>query len=77
MIFTLCWKDKKFNADIKVNREQKVSETLLILLDGGILPMDFKIEKMRLFSERKGEYINMNLSYEQGDIFNGDILYIR
>lgn len=77
MIFTLCWEDKEFSIDIKVNREQKVSETLLILADGGILPMDFEIEKMRLFSKRKGEYIDINLSYEQGDIFNGDILYIR
>lgn len=77
MIFTLYWESKEFMRDIKVSREQRISETLFILLDGGILPMDFNIEKMHLFSKRKGEYINTELTYEQEDIFNGDILYIR
>ncbi len=77
MIYTLCWQENNFMRDIKVNRAQKIAETILVLQDGGILPCNLKVGEIRIFSKRKGEYINKNASYEQEEIFQGDILYIR
>lgn len=77
MIYTLCWEEIDFMKDIKVNREQKILETVIILIDGGILPRGINDREIRIFSKRKGEYIDVNASYVQADIFNGDILYIR
>lgn len=77
MIFTLCMEEDGFMKDIKVNREQKIVETILVLQDGKVLPQDIDIEKVRIFSGRKGEYIDKNANYVQEDIFQGDILYIR
>ncbi len=77
MIYTLCWEEIDFMKDIKVNREQKILETVIILIDGGILPRGINDREIHIFSKRKGEYIDVNTSYVQADIFNGDILYIR
>ena len=77
MIYTLCWEEEEFTKDIKVNREQKLFETILILINGGILPRNYDVKSKRIFSKRKGEYIDVNTSYEQENIYNGDILYIR
>lgn len=77
MIYTLCCETDGFMRDIKVNREQKILETVKILMDGGILSKDISAKEMRIFSKRKGEYIDINASYDREDIFNGDILYIR
>lgn len=77
MIFTLCMEEDGFMKDIKVNREQKIVETILVLQDGKVLPPDIDIKKVRIFSGRKGEYIDKNANYVQEDIFQGDILYIR
>lgn len=76
MIYTLCWQSKEWEIDIKVNREQRIGDTMLILLDGGILPMGIQKEKNHIFSKRKHQNINMDLSYEEAEIYNGDILYI-
>lgn len=77
MIFTLCMEEDGFMMDIKVNREQKIVETILVLQDGKVLPSDIDIDKVRIFSGRKGEYIDKYANYVQEDIFQGDILYIR
>lgn len=77
MIYTLCWEEGSFARDIKVNRAQKIAETIMVLKDGGILPSDLDVGKIGIFSKRKGKYINKNASYEQEEIFQGDILYIR
>ena len=77
MILTLCWESKDMMIDIKVNREQKIADTISILMDGGVLPTDFDVDKNDIFSNRKGEDINLNISYEEAEIYNGDILYIR
>lgn len=76
MIYTLCWQSREWEIDIKVNREQRIGDTMLILLDGGILPMRVQKEKEHIFSKRKNQYIDMDFSYEEAEIYNGDILYI-
>lgn len=77
MIYTLCMEESGFMRDIKVNREQKIAETILVLQDGKVLPSDIDIGKVRIFSGRKGEYVDKEANYVQEDIFQGDILYIR
>lgn len=77
MIYTLCCKSKGLRLDIKVNRDQKILETMLILYDGGVLPVNVENEKLRIFSDRNEEWVDFGLSYRQAEIFNGDILYIR
>lgn len=77
MIYTLCWESKEFRKDIKVNREQKIEDTLQILWNGGVLPAEFRPETHQLFSGRKKVSINPDLNYEEAEIYNGDILYIR
>lgn len=77
MIYTLCWENKGFGTDIKVNREQKIADTLQILWNGGVLPAEFLPKTHRLFSGRKEGYVNTNLNYEEAEIYNGDILYIQ
>lgn len=77
MIYTLYVEKSDFIEDINVNREQKIVETILVLQDGNILSSDIDIEKMRIFSGRKGEYIDKYATYVQEDIFQGDILYVR
>lgn len=76
MIITLSQESKQFKADIKVNREQKISDTLLILEDGGVLPGNESAECC-VFSERLDEHIDIQLTYQQAGVYNGDILYIR
>ncbi len=63
--------------DISVNRKQKISETIAILIDGGALARKLSNQTARVFSMRKGEYIDFYESYEREEIFNGDILYIK
>lgn len=77
MIHTLCCENKGLRLDIKVNRDQKILETMLILYDGGVLPVNVESEKLRIFSDRNEEWVDFSLSYRQAEIFNGDILYIR
>lgn len=77
MIYTLCCENKGLRLDIKVNRDQKILETMLILYDGGVLPVNVESEKLRIFSDRNEEWVDFGLSYRQAEIFNGDILYIR
>lgn len=77
MIYTLCFEEIELKLDIKVNREQKISETIMILHDGGVLPAAVNFEKTQIFSKRKDEYIDAALSYEEAEIFNGDILYVK
>lgn len=77
MIFTLCWDEYQFTKDIKINPEQKIVDTLLILVDGGVLSGDLQIENIYIFSKRRNENIDVKLSYESANIQNGDILYIK
>ena len=76
MIITLRQEKSNFCRDIKVNREQKITDTLWILHSGGILLEAIDFKNNRIYSKRLGEYIDVNNTYEQANIFNGDILSI-
>lgn len=76
MIITLCQRETGVRIDIKVNREQKITDTLVILLDGGILEEKGGLADNRIYSERKEKYIDAEQTYQQAGIYNGDILYV-
>lgn len=76
MIFTLCLDDKAWKRDIKVNAEQKIGETILILIDGGALPYLQGIDNLKIFSDRAGKYLDLEKNYQQEQIYQGDILHI-
>ncbi len=73
MIYTLCIDASDFTRDIKVNEEQKIIDTIRILIDGNII-RDY--EKITIFSERKNMNINLEQTYKEAEILNGDILHI-
>ncbi|MBR5798738.1 MAG: hypothetical protein IKY23_01620 [Lachnospiraceae bacterium] len=76
MIFTLYSEDTNRERDIKVNPEQKIGETISILMDGGVLPHT-RIDCVNLFSERAGRYLDLEKTYQQEQIYQGDILHIE
>ena len=76
MIITLRQNTEKNGMDIKVNREQRIMDTLLILIDGRILQGQSELENNTIYSERLDEKIDVKMTYEQAEIYNGDILYL-
>ena len=76
MIITLKQNTKKNEMDIKVNREQRIMDTLLILIDGGILQEQSDLENNTIYSERLDKKIDVKMTYEQAEVYNGDILYL-
>lgn len=59
---------------IKVNTNQKIVDTLKILLEAGMF-ISLKLEEVNyIYSERNERPISIHLNYEQGNIYNGDVL---
>ena len=73
MTITLTESDGK-SRDIIVNSGQRIRETLGILEEAGILRNAAGVRMVR--SMRNGEYINLENSYEEADIFYGDIVIL-
>ena len=65
-----------FQIDLKVNRKQKIEDAISVLEDNGMLLIQ-ETDNYMIFSERKRVRINRHLTYEQAEIYSGDILYIR
>lgn len=79
MLMKLTWKlnDEKENLNVQVPSDQKMKDTLKIFVESGFLTEE-EFEKIRIVrSTRKKERKNINLTYEQGHIYPGDILYIE
>ena len=73
MTITLTESDGK-SRDIIVNSGQRIRETLGILEEAGILKNAAGVRMVQ--SMRNGEYINLENSYEEADIFYGDIVIL-
>lgn len=73
MTITLTESDGK-SRDIIVNSGQRIRETLGILEEAGILRNAAGVRMVQ--SMRNGEYINLDKSYEEADIFYGDIVIL-
>lgn len=76
MILTLTIKYEKeyLDKDIQVNSQQKVEDTLNVLIDAGILHKTTLLKELRIRSIRRGGFIEKKQSYDQANIHNGDIL---
>ncbi|TCL60976.1 hypothetical protein EDD76_10173 [Kineothrix alysoides] len=77
MLISLTLVIRNERLDIQVNREQKLQETLEILADSGRLPCLSAEDSQTVHSMRRKERINTKLTYEQANIYTGDILYIK
>lgn len=77
MPLKLTWRiNKDKNIDLMVNDEQRISETMHILSERGILPEDI-VEKVRhVKSLRTKNQVNILMTYNEADIYSGDILEI-
>lgn len=63
------------SIDVKVNDRQKISNTLSVLKDAGFLKQESRVTTIR--SKRNRKRIEINKSYQDNKIFNGDILTLE
>lgn len=75
MDITIAVKNERI--DVKVNRRQKIEDTMYILGNGGIIELCSEEGGYTVRSERNGEQINPKMSFKKANIFNGDILYLE
>lgn len=73
---TIKLNKSKINRDIMVNPDQKIIDTLKILKENNMIPMDENLNEVLVKSQRRKRVINSQLSYRQAGIFNGDLLQI-
>lgn len=74
MAITLIQKKKDIKIDIQMDSRQRIADTLSILQDSNRLSIEES--NYSVFSQRSKTYINPLLTFEQANIFNGDVLYI-
>ena len=61
--------------DLMVLPDQRMSEVLKVLKENR--KIFFQIEKINIYSIRKKEFINQQLTFRQAAIYSGDILELR
>lgn len=77
MPLKLTWRiNKDKNIDLMVNDEQRISETMHILSERGILPEDIVENVRHVKSLRTKNQVNILMTYNEADIYSGDILEI-
>lgn len=62
--------------DIMVKPEQRIEDVIGILIINGRLLGPVNLQEMLIFSWRLGTYVNQRVTFKQGSIMTGDILYI-
>lgn len=73
---TIAIVQMKINLDIMVKPEQRIEEVLGILAENGRIFLP-PWKKMWIRSWRKGTFVNQHITFKQGNIVDGDILYIK
>ncbi len=75
MQLKLTWRIKgKKDLDLLVFEEQKIAETMDILIDKGILEEETADTVKYVKSMRTNNQVNILLTYSEANIFSGDIL---
>ena len=64
------------SIDIKVNPEQKIADTLLILQENGFLCKSNNVTDRKVRSYRQADFVDTDKTYKQEKIYYGDILAI-
>lgn len=60
--------------NIRIDERQSIRDTLIVLVENGkIYPIN---DLQKVYSMRKKQYVNIGLTYEQAEIYNGDQLVI-
>lgn len=68
---------KQGNIDLSVDNRQKIIDTLGILVESGDVISVADIDRIRYVkSQRKNKYVPVLFSYQEANIFSGDILVI-
>lgn len=61
--------------NIRIDERQKIIETLHVLEENGKIVPSPGLQK--IYSQRRGRYVNVLLTYEQAEIYSGDRLIIK
>ena len=72
LTITIMNREMQIEKDIQVNPQQRIEDTLKILVESAIIPAI--TNDIRIKSVRKGVYLDIKATYEDGHINNGDIL---
>lgn len=64
-----------FEKDIMVNSQQKIKETILILLEAGAITGAIE-ENYKVRSRRTSLFLQPEMTYEQAGIYYGDVIEI-
>ena len=78
MQLKLTWRVKgKQDMDLLVFEEQKIAETMKILVDKGILEDEMADTVKYVKSMRTSNQVNILLTYSEANIYSGDILELE
>lgn len=78
MQLKLTWRVKgKRDMDLLVFEEQKIAETMKILVDKGILEDEMADTVKYVKSMRTNNQVNILLTYSEANIYSGDILELE
>lgn len=76
MTLTLILNKEDQQLDIRVNPSQKIADTLKILKENNRLPAEYDSDSVLIKSQRRKEYVNKRLTYEQAELYSGDCLIL-
>ncbi len=74
MLSITLQKDNK-QLDIMVLPQQRISEVLKVLEENGLASLE--IDNIQLYSRRKRQYVNKRLTFQQAELYSGDIIEVR
>lgn len=77
MILTFVIASESRKIDLKVNEKQVIKDTLIIMQENKYMPETTDIDGLKVMSARQGKPVICGQSYEEAEIYNGDILYIK
>lgn len=79
MQLKLTWRITGQNKDMNllVPEEQKISETLLVLAEKGMVAKEVAEGSSYVKSLRTDNRIPMEMTYKEGNIYSGDILLLE
>lgn len=76
IMLTISVDKPSIKRDIRINENQRIIDTFQILAEKGIIPDLGQLNDHIVKSERKQQYCNVRLTYEQLGIYDGDILHL-
>lgn len=79
MQLKLTWRISGQNRDLNllVSEEQKIKETLQVLVERGLVPAETADSVSYVRALRTNHQVNILLTYKEGNIYFGDILQIE